>query len=538
MNTPTIAGVLSTRAAACPDEPFVKCEGEWRSLADIDAASGRVAGGLAALGVSKGDRIGFLLSTREELVVLFFACAKVGAVFVPLNIYLKGRFLEHQLSDAGVSVLVVDEEGLLAAKPVLEQTSVKHVVTVDDIDEAGVGVLTYRQLDCSAQLTSVVTRSPRELAAIVYTSGTTGAPKGCMLSDGYLIQLPRAQREAEWLVPGDRIFTTWPMFHVSGVNALLCALTERASICLKPRFSASTFMAEAKADGATVVYGVGPMASAILAQPPSPSDADCAMRMALFVPLTVDLQEKFERRFNTPVIAEAYGQTEVSPFTLSSVSGPRKRNSVGRCVSYLEVAIVDENDMAVPNGAVGEIVVRPTRPDVYFFQGYWNNLQATANAFRNLWHHTGDCGSIDEAGFVYFVGRKSDSVRRRGENVSAFEVENAIVDHPAVERVAVTAVPSPLGEDDIRATILLAPGATIEPEEFFAFLHNNLPYFAVPRYVDVRSDFPVNALGKVMKHELRSEGLPADAWDFESLGLTVPRDQRRSAAVARNRSTT
>jgi crotonobetaine/carnitine-CoA ligase len=253
--------------------------------------------------------------------------------------------------------------------------------------------------------------------------------------------------------------------------------------------------------------------------------------MALWVPLSIEQQRAFERRFNTPVLSAGYGQTEVNPLTISSLRGPGKPGSAGQCVSYLEVAVVDDDDTMLPTGTVGEIVVRPANPNVYFFQGYWNNPRATLDAFRNLWHHTGDYGSVDDDGFVTFVDRKKDSVRRRGENVSSFEVEAAIAEHPGVQQVAITAVSSPLGEDDIRASIVTKPGCTLEPEELFEFFCDRLPYFAVPRYVDFRKSLPVNALNKVMKHLLREEGLPASAWDFEALGFSISRDQRRGSGA-------
>jgi crotonobetaine/carnitine-CoA ligase len=191
------------------------------------------------------------------------------------------------------------------------------------------------------------------------------------------------------------------------------------------------------------------------------------------------------------------------------------------------MAVVDDDDMEVPPGTVGEIVVRPANADVFFFQGYWNKPEATLESFRNLWHHTGDYGYVDDDGDVFFVDRKKDSVRRRGENVSSFEVEAAILEHPGVVQVAITAVPSPLGEDDIRASIVTAADITLEPEKLFAFFREQLPYFAIPRYVDIRESLPVNAMGRVMKDLLSEEGVPESAWDLEALGFTVPRDERR-----------
>jgi crotonobetaine/carnitine-CoA ligase len=528
----TISGMLRERAKSSPDKRYVKFDGEWLSFSDLDAASDRAAAGLASIGVKNGDRIGFFLANCEEFIVLFYACAKVGAVYVPLNIFLKGRFLEYQLDDAGVEILIVDDDGLTATAPILDKTSVTDIVVVGSTDaQTHCNTISYETLVTSGAQVPTEERAPRELAAILYTSGTTGAAKGCMLPDGYFWQQPHALAEAGWAAAGDTIVTSFPMFHVSGLGALLSALVCDACVCFQTTFSASTFMASAKAEGATAVWGVGAMASSILAQPLSPADADCSMRMALWVPLSIEQQRAFERRFNTPVLSAGYGQTEVNPLTMSSLRGPGRPGSAGQCVSYLQAAVVDDDDTMLPTGTVGEIVVRPANPNAYFFQGYWNNPRATLDAFRNLWHHTGDYGSVDDDGFLTFVDRKKDSVRRRGENVSSFEVEAAIAEHPGVQQVAITAVSSPLGEDDIRASIVTKLGCTLEPEELFEFLCDHLPYFAVPRYVDFPESLPVNALNKVMKHLLREEGLPASAWDFEALGFSISRDQRRGSGA-------
>lgn len=528
MKAQTISGMLRERAKTHPDKQHVKFDGDWMTIAAVDQASDRVAAGLVSLGVKKGDRIGFFLANCEEFIVLFYACAKAGAVFVPLNIFLKGTFLEYQLADAGVSVLVVDDEGLTAAAPILPTTDVSSVVVVGPTSsQTSCTTTAYEALASSDAPVPTDERAPRELAAILYTSGTTGAPKGCMMPDGYFWQQPHTLAEAGWAVPGDIILTSFPMFHVSGLGALLSALVTDASVCFQTAFSASTFMARAKSEGATALWGVGAMAMSILAQPPSACDAESPMRMALWVPLSTEHQQAFMRRFNTPVLSAGYGQTEVNPLTISSLQNPTKPGTAGRCVSYLEVAAVDDSDMLVAPGEVGEIVVRPANPNVFFFQGYWNNPQATLDAFRNMWHHTGDYGSVDEDGYVSFVDRKKDSVRRRGENVSSFEVEAAILAHPGIQQVAVTAVSSPLGEDDIRASIVAAPGSTIKPDELFEYFCDRLPYFAVPRYVDVRESLPLNALNKVMKNVLREEGLPDSAWDFEALGFAISRENRR-----------
>jgi crotonobetaine/carnitine-CoA ligase len=190
------------------------------------------------------------------------------------------------------------------------------------------------------------------------------------------------------------------------------------------------------------------------------------------------------------------------------------------------VQVVDQDDLPVPAGQVGEIVARGRRPGL-MFDGYWNNPQATVETWRNLWHHTGDLGQFDTDGFLHFVDRKKEAIRRRGEFVTARELENAIAKHPDVDAVAVHAVASELTEDEIKAWLVPAPGASLEPEKLFAFFREQLPYFAIPRYVEVIDRLPTNQYARVMKHELKARPNGDNTWDFQQLGLVVPRDERR-----------
>jgi crotonobetaine/carnitine-CoA ligase len=293
------------------------------------------------------------------------------------------------------------------------------------------------------------------------------------------------------------------------------------------QFRAATFMATAREVGATVIYAVGTIGMLLLAQPPSTGDADPGkLRVALLPPMPPASQRAFEERFSVPVVADSYGQTEVLVIGMSSVDGPRKPGSAGRPAPHVEVAVVDDDDDILPTGQVGEIVVRPRVGDT-FFSGYWDEPAATLAAWRNLWHHTGDLGRQDQDGTLWILDRKKDAVRRRGENVSSVELENAIRMHPLVKEVAVHAVPSDIGDDDIKACIVLQPESTLEPEELFAYFKRTLPYFAVPRYVEFLPALPVNAVGRVTKVTLRERGLTTTTLDLEALGLVVERTERR-----------
>jgi crotonobetaine/carnitine-CoA ligase len=517
----TVDGVFRERLAAAPDAPFVKCGGDWLTLAELDDRSDRLAAGLAALGAGRGTMIATILPNRIETVEILLAVAKLGAVQVPLNYWLKGEFLEYQLADCGASVLIADGPGYAAAQDLLAATAIVDRVVVD---EPPPGTVAYADLFGERRQFPAVS-GPADLVSIMYTSGTTAAAKGCMLSTGYYVSVGRAYGMRQWCVPGDRMFTGFPMFHTSGqMVAFMSALVNGASISIAPEFHASTFIADATADAATMLVGVGVMGNLLLAQPPSPTDGSHPFRLAVWVPMAEAEQRRFEERFATPVMSEGYGQTECVPITVTAPDGIRSRSTSGLVSPLLEVAIVDDDDHEAPLGEAGEIVVRPKVPNA-MYSGYWRKPDITLTTWSNLWHHTGDFGRLDADGFVTFVDRKKDVLRHRGENVSALALENLIRTHPAVADVAVSPVPGQFGDDDIKASIVLAAGADLGPGEFFEFMKGKVAYFAVPRYVDLRDALPVNALSRVMKHVLCDEGVTPGMWDLEQLGFAAGRKQ-------------
>ncbi|HVW31566.1 MAG TPA: AMP-binding protein [Acidimicrobiia bacterium] len=529
-----VARVLGDRLAEWaeiePDRRFVRCGGPWLTFGEVHERTDRLAAGLAAFGVTRGERVALVSPNRIEYILTLFACAKLGAVLVPINTFLRGEFLRHQLGDSAAATLVTDTAGLAeAARLVPSLPELRRVVALDDGDvgDVALDVAAYAKLETAEGPPPRPRLSPSDLASVLYTSGTTGLPKGCMMSHGYYLAIPQSHFENGWYAAADTILTPFPLFHTSGqAITLMSGLAHGAAVCFETEFHARSFIARAKEVEATVLYGVGAMGMAILAQPPAETDRDHAVRLAMWVPMAPEAQAAFEARFGIPVISEGYGQTECTPVTMNPVAGRRKRHTAGRPVENFEVRLVDDDDRDVAVGEVGEIVVRPRRPDVMFL-GYWNRPAATVAASRNLWHHTGDSGRADEDGFITFVDRKKDALRRRGENVSSMELEAAIMGHPAVDRAAVHAVPSELTEDDIKVCLTLREGATLEPAELFEFCKAHLPYFAVPRYVEVLDALPHNAMGRIMKHVLRERGVTAGTWDLDALGLVIGRDERR-----------
>jgi crotonobetaine/carnitine-CoA ligase len=524
----TVTGALRRRVEERPDQPYVKCGGSWITYGELDERSDRVAGGLTALGVQAGDRVAVLLPNREEHLPLFFGAAKIGAVLVPLNAWLKGEFLRYQMADCGASVLVTDGPGLASAAPLLALTGINHLVLLDGAEHDGPAAATsWAEVAASDAKGAVVEPATADLLSLIYTSGTTGLPKGCMLTHGYYCSGPWTMLQNGWTRPGDRMLTAFPLFHTSGqVICLMAAMLADGAVCFEPQFSPGTFITRAIEEEATLLCGVGFMGMAILATPPADTDRAHRLERSIWVPMAPQAQIAWEERFGTPVLQEAFGQTECFPISMLPATAERIRYTLGPATALYEIKLFDDDDHEVPAGRPGEICVRPTEPGV-MYSGYWNKPEATVAAWRNLWHHTGDMARQDDQGRLVFVDRKKDAIRRRGENVSSLELEAAIVKHPGVAAVACCALQSPVGEDEIKAVIVPAPDATLEPAGLFEFFKANLPYYAIPRYVQIRDALPVNALGRVMKHVMRDEGVPDGTWDLEALGYAVPREERR-----------
>lgn len=524
----TLRAVFEARLGVEPDARFVSFGDRWFTFAELNDRSDRLAAGLTRTGLGQGDRIALLMANRIEMVDILLAVAKLGAVQVPLNYWLKGPLLEYQLRDCEAKVLVVDELGYAAAAAYLAGG---HNLTVVCVDVKQPGAPAYDDLmrsPASALAAVASFDDPDGILSILYTSGTTSEAKGCLLSSGYYVSVARAFGDQGWVVPGDRLYSAFSLFHTSGqILSFTTALTNFASVSFASEFHASSFLREARQVGATMLIGVGSMAHLILAQPPKPEDSSYAFRLAFWAPLPVAAQLEFERRFATPVTVEAYGQTECVPITISALGEPRQRTSSGRVSPSLEVRIVNDDDQEMEAGEPGEIVVRPRAPQS-MFSGYWNKPAETALAWRNLWHHTGDFGRIDSDRYLTFVDRKRDVIRRRGENISSVHIEDALRLHPAVAEVAVCAVPSEFGDDDIKACVVLADAGVLTAEELFNHASARLPYYAIPRFVQIRSELPKNSIGRVLKQVLKDEAIPVGAWDLEKDGLVVDRHSRRS----------
>jgi crotonobetaine/carnitine-CoA ligase len=518
--------VLDGLAARRPDDVYAVFEdGETWSFAELKARVVAFAAGLAGLGVGQGDTVAMWLPNGRESIVAFFAINYLGAVFVPFNTAYRGRILEHVVENADARVIVV-HGGLVERLSEVARARLETMVVLGDGPAVpGLASVPFAQLAAGGGAPPPLARpiEPWDTQSIIYTSGTTGPSKGVLSS--YLHLYTNAGPETWTMVTGeDRFLVNMPMFHIGGMGLCSVMLARGGSIAMMENFATDRFWPFARASGATAIFLLGVMATFLLKQPPSAEDRDHKVRMTFMVPLTEEAGD-FRARFGIDIYT-IFNMTEISS-PIVSEANPAKRGTCGRPRPGVEVRLVDENDCEVPVGAIGEMIVRTDRP-WGMNHGYNRNPEATAKAWRNGWFHTGDAFRRDADGYFYFVDRVKDAIRRRGENISSFEVESDVMAHPAVREAAAIAVPSELGEDEVMAVVAPVPGAAIAPAELIGFLKERMPHFMVPRYVRVMEALPKTPTAKVLKHQLRQEGITADTWDREAAGIKVKRERLTS----------
>jgi crotonobetaine/carnitine-CoA ligase len=526
----TIAELLERRLASDATSEYLDICGTKLTAADVADTGARLANALVQLGIGKGDRVATLIENSAEANLAWWGIVLAGAIAVPINTAYKGEYLRHQLADSGSRVLFVEADLAERAAAVVDQLDdLEHVVVVapDAPAMAGVKTHTWDAVRGADAARPDVDIRPADLATFVYTGGTTGPSKGCMLSHNYHEALARQigicwERSAD-----DVVWTPLPLFHFNAiVTAVVGPLVFGGRAAIYRRFSVSNFWPEMNRVGATVTSTLGTMAyllahDADRAEMPRSGapEANTSLRLIGAAPLPVEVDEVIRERFGVETFSGAYGVTEASLISWQP-PGVRNRPNAAGVINdeYFDVRIFDDDDHELPTDTEGEIVIRPKRPEV-MFEGYWGRPEATVETSRNWWYHTGDIGRIDAERFLYFVDRKADYLRRRGENISSFEVERILMGHGSLADVAVHAVPSQMTEDDLKITATVKEGATLTEEELFRWCIDQLPYFALPRYIEFRAELPRSPVGRVLKRDLRDEG-PGDAWDADASGIT------------------
>jgi crotonobetaine/carnitine-CoA ligase len=523
----TVPQLMATAVASWPDKLFLDVDGEQLTFAQTAARANRMARGLGKLGIGPGDRVSAMLDTSMDNVILWLAVTSMGAVMVPMNTAFKGEFLRHQLADSGAKLIVAEGQyadritALAGDLPELERLLWRGAPPAA---KGGLKVDSFVIADSADDSPLGVDAAPGDLAALIYTSGTTGPSKGCMLGQNALLNAGFPMLVSQTVTGRDTLWCALPLFHLAAVSLVFGMLQLGGTFALASRFSVSGFWDEIERTGATAIFALSTMFPLLIDAEETAAEKRChgKVRAVFGVPFLKEMQDRWKARFGMSHAAPAgYGMTECCPIC-QYPGGEIPAASTGVAVPYLDVRILVEDDREADPGEPGEIVVRPRIPHV-MSQGYWRRPEATAEVWRDLWFHTGDIGRIDAEGYLYFVDRKKDYMRSRGENVSSFEVEGAFRQHPAVADVAVHAVKSALSEDDIKATIVLREGASATEEDILRWSMGQLPYFAVPRYIEFRDDLPRNAVNRVLKYELRAEGVTAKTWDREAAGIKVTR---------------
>ncbi len=518
--------ILRDKARKNKDKIFLQYQSQRISYQEIDQISNRVANGFGQLGIQKGDKVCLILKNCPEFLFTCFGLWKLGAVEIPINTALRGDLLQYIIDDSDAKMLVIEREFLerfLFVEPQLKK--IEKVIIKDADGETADGIKTrwhpYPILLEGPDRFELPEMHPSDPIAIMYTSGTTGPSKGVLMPHRQFWDWGNDYASAMGIRAEDILYTCLPFFHgTSHFIVTMMALLCNATLAMGDRFSATHFWDELRAHQATFTPIVGAMGSILYNQPVKPGDKDHKVRLIYSLPAPKEIYRVFEERFNLKLI-EAYGLTEVNGAFFNPLDQPRI-GSCGKPNPKYEVKIFDECDRELPPGQRGEIVIRPKEPYSMMLE-YYKKPGETLKAWRNLWFHTGDLAYFDTDGYCFFLDRKKDSIRRRGENVSSYEVEKVLNSHPKIIESAVVGIESKLTEQEIKAFIRVKPNMQLKPEEIINFCQDRMAYFMIPRFIAFKDDFPRTPNGKVEKYKLKQEGVGPDTWDLEKSGIKIKR---------------
>ncbi len=497
---------------------------EHITYAQLDARVNRVGNALQALGVTKDDKVCVMLPNIPEFLYAWWGNAKLGGITVPLNTALKGEGLAYIINHSDAETMILSHRYLAALEEIRGSLSqLKRIIVLGPEGQRAANLPTGA-IDFGELLTAPATSPMQEvwsddIDSIMYTSGTTGLPKGVIhrharCYGGFVLPIMTGYTEQ------DVVYNTLPLFHIGGQNMVWMALVSDTTVALAERFSASRFWQDVREYGATFTLFLGAMIPILHKQPPRPDDPANPLRVALSAAAPRTIWEEFERRFDVKIV-ELYSQTEGGFLLNADARAAGKVGSMGKPSAGFEMQVVDEQDRALPPGAVGELIYRPGGGSA--LTEYYKNPEATAEKTRGGWIRSGDLAYQDDDGYFFFVDRKNDFMRRRGENISSFEVEKIINSHPYVLESAAYAIPSELGEDEVMVAVVLQPGAALDPLELMQYCEEHMAYFMIPRYVRVVDAFPKTGTERTMKYQLKSQGVTRDTWDREGAGYTLKR---------------
>jgi carnitine-CoA ligase len=526
----TIGHLLADKAKRIGDRIWLIFGEQRYTYAQAHDFSNRYANGFRGLGVRKGDHVVVMMANCPEFIWTIWALAKLGAVAVPLNTAARGELLKYFITQSDSSCVVVSAD---LAERVAEALGREHEVrafctlggaaALACYDRDTVDLATFAHASAEEPDPSQVLASDPQY--IMYTSGTTGPSKGVISPHSQAHGVGRSLALNFGYRPDDVVYTCLPLFHGNALwYSCYAAFWADCTLAVSPRFSASSFWDEIRATGATQFNALGAMTNILLRAQPSPSDHEHRVRQAMLVPLSPDVYREVSARFGVQVTS-LYAMTETFAVTMFTPDDPAsKGSSAGKPRGLSELLIVSDDGDPLPIGQVGEICVRPCEPGIVM-SGYYKMPEATVRDTRNLWFHTGDRGRVDADGYLYFVDRKKEAIRRRGENISAYEVEMLIARHPSVLEVAAVPVTSELSEDEVMVYVVCRDGCSVSAEELVRFANQNMAHFMVPRFVHFIDALPKTASEKIEKYKLKTwaEQNREALWDREAVGLKLER---------------
>ena len=511
-----VPAVLDLRAEQFPDRLMMSIAGTPVTFAQMRERSRAAANVLAGLGVSRGDTVALFAGTCPEWVYFWLGAARIGTVSAAVNAANKGEFLSHALRLSRAKAVITDAERYSRVLEVADDVdTLSHTLVVGDS-------LTAALRRASTDAPAAVPAEPDDVAALFFTSGTTGPSKAVATTWHYLFRTAVTVASAWEFGSGDVLWTAMPLFHLSAAPTVLAPMLVGGTSVLASGFHPSEVWDDIRACDAVGFAGAGAMVSMLWNQPPDPRDGELPLRFISAAPIGADLYRAIERRYRCRVVT-MYGLTEAFPIAYKAVSDDGVPGTSGRINPAFDVRIVGKDDRPVAPGVIGEIICRARVPhamSVGYVSALSSGIQVDAHP---EWFRTGDLGMLDADNELTYVDRVKDSLRRRGENVSSVEIETTVMRHPAVLEAAAVGVPSQLGEDDILVVVTLRPEATLDHVELLDFCAARMPYFCVPRYLEVLDELPKNVIGRVRKDLLRGRGLGPGAWDREAHGYMLTR---------------
>jgi crotonobetaine/carnitine-CoA ligase len=518
----TVSERLTEQAARIPDRVLLVTPERSVTFGEMESAANRVARGFEDIGVGKGDAVCQLLPNCDAIIVNWMALAKLGAINAPLNYQFHGAALARVINITQARVLVLDQQFESSVVEIIDELEHLELIIyrTDNADFAPSPALSQfehrylvdlQQAQGSPDPVNVHYSDPLML---LFTSGTTGPSKAVEISHRYALSVA-AEYIEHWRMNDDDVFyCPYPLYHIDASFAtFLNALHRGGKAVIVPKFSVTTFWDEMREYGVTHTIFMGAVATFLFNQPARPDDLDNPLRLVMMGPMP-GFWRAFEERFGLKAVG-AYGGTELNMICWANLDEPHIDDTYGLPCEHFELCIGDELDELQPAGVSGEILIRPKRPFT-MMTAYYRNAPATARALRNLWHHTGDRGYLDDDGYLHFVGRMKDSIRRRGENISAFEVEEVLDQHHDVVESAVFGVPSEYTEEEVKAVIVLRTECQHAPADLVNWATGRLPRYALPRYVEFVADLPHTDTDKVQKDELRTNWRNTNTYDAET----------------------